>query len=69
MIDNYPPGVSSSTPGAPWTEPEPPECPECRHEIRRHSDHADWCGVEDHNELQEIVEIARHVTEPEVIDE
>ena len=40
---SLPPGVTHSTPNAPWNQPDPPECPECSRLISTEDDHAEDC--------------------------
>ena len=46
MRGNYPPGVHSGTPGAPWNDPPAPECDVCRNVIHESSDHEEGCELE-----------------------
>jgi len=40
---------------APWNQPPPPACPECRNEIRDVADHDEWCPCDmDSDELHEF---------------
>jgi hypothetical protein len=49
-MSNYPPGVHSGTPNAPWNQPEPPTCPECHNHIVSAQDHKESCPCEKEQE-------------------